>query len=431
MPFEKIPDWPRRIAVIGGGITGMGAAHNLAQDNTVVLFESEARLGGHARTIMAGPNRDQAVDTGFLVFNHANYPHLTSLFDELDVPTVKSDMSFAASIGGGRFEYGLGGIGALFAQKANLVNPQFWRMMRDVLRFNRLALEMAQEDGLTIGGLLDRLGTGKYFRDRYLLPFSGAIWSTPKEQILEFPAAAMLRFFENHALLGLTGQHQWYTVDGGSVQYVQRLERSMQARGVDLRLGAAVQGMRRTPTGVEVKTWGGEWEHFDAAVMATHSDDSLAILTDPTEDERRILSAIRYQPNDIVLHSDPAVMPVRRKTWSSWNYTEWSDKATEAIDMTYWINSLQPWLRRDDFFVTLNSTKTIRDELTWDTCTLRHPVYDLGALAAQEAVHTIDGVKNTWFCGAWRRNGFHEDGLATGLEASASLRAQTMGVAAE
>ena len=208
MPFETTQTAPRKIAVIGAGISGMGAARALAADHRVVLFEADSRLGGHARTRMAGPNGDASVDTGFIVFNYANYPHLTQLFDELDVPVVKSNMSFGASFDGGRFEYALTSLNALFAQRSNIASPQFLRMVRDILKFNKHGLAAAQEDGLTVGGLLKKLNLSQFFADHYLLPFSGAIWSTPKEKIMDFPAFALLSFFDNHALLGATGQHQ-------------------------------------------------------------------------------------------------------------------------------------------------------------------------------------------------------------------------------
>jgi len=432
MSFGTGATAPRTIAVIGAGISGMGAAHMLARTHRVVLFEAEPRLGGHARTRMAGLRGDQSVDTGFIVFNYANYPHLAALFAELEVPVVKSNMSFGASIGGGKLEYGLASLRARFAQKRNLANPKFLRMIRDILRFNARAVAASDEQGLTIAGLLDKLGMGDYFRDHYLLPLSGAIWSTPKEKILDFPAHAMMRFFENHALLSYTGQHQWYTVEGGSVAYVARLGAAMLARGVDIRLGAPIDAVRRTAQGVEVKAKGADWAAFDEVVFATHSDDSLALLADPTEQERAVLGAIRYQANDVVLHSDTSVMPRRRSVWSSWCYAEAQDKSCERIDLTYWMNSLQPWLTQDPLFVTLNSTRPIRDDLVWDRTVLRHPVYDLAALAAQEQAARMNGTNRTWFCGAWMKNGFHEDGLGSAVDVVTRITAaDAMAVAAE
>ena len=432
MPFETATVSPRKIAVVGAGITGMGAAHMLAKDHRVVLFEAENRLGGHARTRMAGPNADTPVDTGFIVFNYANYPKLTALFDHLDVPVVKSNMSFGASFDGGRLEYGLAGANAIFAQRRNIVNPKFLRMIRDILHFNKHGLDTSAEEGLTIGDLMIKLNLSEYFRDHYLLPFSGAIWSTPKEKIMDFPAKAMMQFFDNHALLQSTGQHQWYTVQGGSRSYVDRLGADMFARGVDMRLGAGVDAVRRTPLGVEIKTNGADWEMFDEVVFATHSDDTLRMLADPTASETATLGAVRYQPNRVVLHSDTSIMPKRRAVWSSWIYAEEAGKQADQIDLTYWMNSLQPWLTGQDYMVTLNTTRPIRDEMIWDEVTLRHPVYDTAAIAAQSRAAAMNGSNRTWFCGAWMKNGFHEDGLSSAVDVVISLNAdERLEVAAE
>lgn len=423
MPFETATSSPRKIAVIGAGISGMGAAHALAKTHQVTLYEAEKRLGGHARTKMAGRNNDQSVDTGFIVFNHANYPNLVSLFEMLDVPTVKSNMSFGASFGGGKMEYGLASLNALFATRSNIANPRFLRLVRDLLTFNKHGLAASKEDGLTVRDLMVKLNLSDYFADHYLLPFSGAIWSTPKEKIMEFPAMALLQFFDNHALLGATGQHQWYTVDGGSQEYVRRLGASMFSRGVDLRLGASIAGVRRTQMGVEVKAHGDDWQQFDEVVFATHSDDTLAMLTDASDAERATLGAINYQPNKVVLHSDTSIMPKRRQTWSSWIYSEDANKSSDQIDLTYWMNSLQPWLQDDPLMVTLNTTREIDENLIWDEVTLRHPVYDLAAMDAQEKAAAMNGTNRTWFCGAWMKNGFHEDGLSSAYDVVTALNA--------
>ncbi len=421
MPFEAQGGMPRKIAVIGGGISGMGAAYRLSQHHRVTLFEAEPRLGGHARTLIAGKRGDQPVDTGFLVFNYANYPLLTQLFDELSVPVTKSNMSFGASIAGGRIEYGLASLDALFAQRRNALNPRYLKMVRDLLHFNKNGLRLARENpSLTIGEFLTLLGTSDYFRDFYLLPFSGAIWSTPTAKIMDFPAYAMMQFFDNHALLNATGQHQWYTVDGGSIEYVRRLEAALTARAVDIRF-APVQSVLREDGTVQIKTHGAEWQHFDEVIFATHSDDSLAMLGDPSGQERAALGAVKYQPNDVVLHCDESVMPNSRKVWSSWNYTEVEGPLVDQIDLTYWINSLQPIPMDDPHFVTLNSRRTIREECIYDTTVLHHPVYDLGALQAQEEVKAFNGALNTWYCGAWMKNGFHEDGLWSGFEVADAI----------
>ena len=426
------PPSARNIAVIGAGISGMGAAYALAQHHRVTLYESGATLGGHARTIVAGRNGNQPVDTGFIVFNYANYPNLTKLFDDLNVPVCKSNMSFGASLKGGEIEYALATLGAVFAQKKNLLNPKFLRMTADILRFNAKGLKAANDTSMTVRGLLAKLGTGEWFRDYYLLPLSGAIWSTPVEQILDFPAYALMNFFENHALLSHKGQHQWYTVNGGSVEYVRRLQAALERREVDIRLRTAVKGVRRNPVGVSVQTAEEAPEFYDEVIFATHSDDSLRLLEDATEFERTQLSAVQYQPNDIILHADPSVMPKNKRCWSSWVYTEAADKTSDRIDLSYWMNSLQPIPKDDPHFVTLNTTRPIKQELIYDQTTFRHPVYDLEALQAQQSIAAQNGKHHTWFCGAWMKNGFHEDGLSSGLDVATAIDAQTaLRVAAE
>ncbi|WP_295077856.1 NAD(P)/FAD-dependent oxidoreductase [Tabrizicola sp.] len=416
MPFEQFGSAPRRIAVIGGGISGMAAAHMLADRNSVVLFEAEPRLGGHARTVIAGKRKDQPVDTGFIVFNRVNYPHLVRLFEKLDVPVTESSMSFGASIRGGAVEYGLASMDAIFAQRKNALNPRFLRMLSDILHFNRNAEAVANDPAMTIRELLARLGTGSYFRDHYITPFSGAIWSTPTSGILDFPAQALVRFFRNHALMDVDGQHQWYTVKGGSMEYVRRLQAAMTAQGVDIRTASPIASVRREAGSVFVRATGCEPELFDDVVFATHSDITLKLLADGTPAETTALAAIRYQPNEAVLHSDASLMPKSRKVWSSWSYVEPKSGPGERIDLTYWMNSLQPIPQDDPLFVTLNTTRPIRDDLVHDVNTFHHPVFDLAALAAQARIRTMNGSHNTWFCGAWMRNGFHEDGFASAVD---------------
>lgn len=424
MPFETPNPTRRRIAVIGGGISGLSAARLLAAQADVVLFEADRRLGGHARTLLAGKRGDQPVDTGFIVFNHVNYPRLTALFHELGVPTTPSDMSFAASIQGGWLEYGLRNFGTLFAQRRNLLRPQYTGMLRDILRFNARSLDLVEGRDLTLNELLQELGTGSWFRDHYLAPFSGAIWSTPVSGILDFPAQALVRFFKNHGLLGYADQHQWHTVRGGSIQYVSRLEASLRRAGVELRLGAAVAAVRREAGSVLLRAFGGEWELFDEVVFATHSDETLRLLADGSPTERGALGAIRYQPNEAVLHADPRLMPRRRAVWSSWNYVEPKGPRSDRIDLTYWMNALQPIPKDDPLFVTLNPNQPIEARLVHDVTTFRHPVYDSAALAAQNRLRARNGQNRTWFCGAWMGNGFHEDGLASAVDVVQAMAAQ-------
>lgn len=422
MTTPPFPAAGRRIAIVGGGISGMAAALLLARAGArVTLFEAAPRLGGHARTVLAGRNGDQPVDTGFIVFNRVTYPRLTALFDELGVPVAPSDMSFGVSLAGGRFEYGLRNLRAMFAQARNGADPRFWGMLRDIVRFNARARTAAEDPALTVAGLIERLRLGAWFRDRYLLPLTGAIWSTPTHAALAFPAPALVRFFDNHALLAHTGQHRWLTVRGGSVEYVRRLEGAMVAAGVEMRLAAPVQAVTRGAGGVRVKTAGAPAEGFDEVVMATHADDTLRLLADPDAAERRLLGAVRYQPNHAVLHADAALMPRRRAVWSSWAYTEAADKRDGRIDLTYWMNSLQPIPADDPLFVTLNPTRPIRAALIHDQVTFRHPVYDLGALTAGAGLRERNGARATWFAGAWMHNGFHEDGFASAVDVVATM----------
>ena len=427
-----MPIRPKKIAVVGGGISGLGAAYALSNTYQVTLFEAENRLGGHARTVFSGKSGQQPVDTGFIVFNYPNYPELTQLFSDLNVPIVKSDMSFGASLKDGKIEYALRNFDAIFAQRKNLLNPKFIKMVWDINRFNTIGLTVADDESLTIGQFLKRLKTGDWFRDYYLLPLSGAIWSTPTEKILDFPAYAMLQFFKNHALLSRSGQHQWYTVKGGSREYVSRLENALVQKQVEIRVNTPVASVTRHATGVAVKTYCSEPQTFDEVVFATHSDDTLALLSDPSEIEQRNLGSIKYQDNEVVLHSDVGVMPKLYKCWSSWVYTERKDKSTDKIDLTYWMNSLQPIPLDDPLFVTLNSTHNIDQNKIHDQVTMRHPVYDLGVLNVQKDISLNNGHNKTWFSGAWMKNGFHEDGLSSGLDVARSILAKdTLAIAAE
>lgn len=410
----------RRIAIIGGGISGLAAAWLLSRHDAVTLYEAEPRLGGHARTVIAGKRGDQPVDTGFIVFNYSNYPHLTRMFHELDVPVAKSDMSFGASVDRGRIEYGLKSLGALTAQRRNLARPGYLRMLRDILRFNARAEAFATNDEATIGDLMRDLNLGRWFRDYYLTPLSGAIWSTPPEQILSFPARALVQFFRNHALLSTHGQHQWWTVDGGSREYVTRLEQALRLNGADLRVASPVRNVRRESGAVTVITDGAA-EVFDEVVFACHSDQALRMLDRPTPAEQQALSAIRFQDNAVYLHRDAAQMPKRRKVWSSWVYQAETGMERTRIGVSYWMNRLQNIPEDDPLFITLNPAQEIPDHLVYDQTTFRHPVFDLAALKAQGQLREMQGKHNTWFAGAYTRHGFHEDGFASAVRIARAL----------
>ena len=420
--FDQSRGLRRRIAIVGGGISGLSAAYYLSEQYDVTLFETMPRLGGHARTVMAGKNGDQPVDTGFIVFNYATYPYLTRLFRDLDVPVIKSEMSFGASIDDGQLEYGLSSLRALTAQRRNLLKPAFYGMIRDILKFGKHAEAAATSDDMTVGELSDRLGLGRWFREYYLLPMCGAIWSTPIAEVDQFPARSLVRFFRNHALLAGTGQHQWFTVKGGSTQYVQRLEAALEARRVSIRLGSQVRAVKRSADGVVLKADRRLSESFDHILFACHSDQALRILGDEaTPEEAAALGAIKYQPNRAVLHADPNQMPKRRDCWSSWSY-----RAQEGgIGVTYWMNSLQSIPKSDPLFVTLNPSAPIDPARIYDDVTFSHPVFDKAALKAQQDIRGLQGRNNTWFAGAYLRHGFHEDGIASAMRVVRALQEDT------
>lgn len=413
MPFDANPG-RRRIAVIGGGISGMAAALALQSSASVTLYESEPRIGGHARTVLAGRNGDQPVDTGFIVFNYATYPNLSRLFRELDVPVQPSDMSFGVSIDGGRIEYGLRSLATIFAQPGNLVNPGYLRMLRDILRFNSRA-EASVRVGQTLRDLSTELGLGHGFRHHYLRPLCGAIWSSPAVETDVFPARSLVRFFRNHGLLGLTGQHQWWTVKGGSIEYVRRIESRLVQGGVRIRAGSPVKSVARNAAGVSVRAVGAELEMFDQVVFACHSDQALALIEEPTPAERRLLGAIRYRPNRAVLHRDASQMPLRRSCWSSWVYRTGPNPGGQGC-ITYWMNRLQNIPDDDPLFVTLNPSDAIREDLIFEETMFHHPVFDEAAIEAQEGLADIQGQNHTWFAGAYLKHGFHEDGMASALQ---------------
>ena len=424
MPFDPFGSTPLRprIAVVGAGISGLGAAYALSTDSHVTVFEAEGRLGGHARTRLAGRVRQVPVDTGFIVFNYRNYPLLTGLFAELDVPVKKSNMAFAASIDGGRIEYGLHSTSALFAQRRNLTRPAFWRMLIDIPRFNKGAMALAETEGLTLGDLIDRLNMGQWFRDYFMLPLSGAVWSATPEEMLNFPAETFIRFFNNHGLLTLHDQPQWHTVDGGSQEYVNRIASALQAKGADVRTSAPVEAVSRND-GVSVKTVGGPVEQFDSVVFACHSDQALAMLADADTEERSVLGDLRYKPNRVILHDDPRVMPERRACWASWNYQGRTGHSAPAVTLTYWMNRLQGIPDDVPLFVTLNPAEDIPDEHIFDETVLSHPVFDQAAIAAQAKLPTIQGRRGAWFCGAYTRYGFHEDGLLSAVNVAKAMGA--------
>jgi len=404
-----------RIAIVGTGISGLGAAYLLNPHHDITVYEKAARIGGHTRTVTVSYNGTKIpVDTGFIVFNRRNYPNLTGLFHYLDVPTHESDMTFAATIGEGWLEWGAKNVNAIFGQRRNLLRPGFFRLLRDVIRFNGHALNTVEKHPrISLGELIELLNLGDWFRRYYLLPMAGAIWSCPPQQMLDFPAMSFVRFFENHGLLSVSGQPQWYTVTGGSQEYVRRLTQSFTSR---IRTGCGVAEVARNSDGIEIRDDQGGVERYDHAILGCHADESLSILKDARSEERALLGAFRYQPNRAILHKDPSVMPKRNACWASWVYKADVSTSELKISVSYWMNKLQGIDARFPLFVTLNPTQKIAPEHVFDEHIFYHPVFDAAAMAAQHGLSEIQGHQNTWYCGAYLRHGFHEDGLLSAVE---------------
>jgi len=414
---------PFDIAVIGSGIAGMSAAWLLSKNHRVTVLERDARIGGHSNTVEAQtPQGPIAVDTGFIVYNERNYPNLVALFDHLGVSTIPSDMSFAASIDEGALEYSGSGLIGLFAQPRNLFRPTFWRMLGDLRRFYRSGPALLQRPGaddVTLGHYLDSERYSHAFIYNHLLPMAAAIWSTAARDMRDHPAAAFIRFCTNHGLMQITGRPQWRTVKGGSREYVRRLTAPFAER---IRLDARISSVRRTSRGVIVNHENGVAERFDHVVIATHADQALRLLGDPDPEERRFLGSFSYTKNTAVLHSDPALMPRRRRVWSSWNYlSRQGDDGSSRVSVSYWMNRLQTIDPRVPLFVTLNPHRDPADRSVLQVFEYDHPAYDLAAVDAQRSLWQLQGVRNTWFCGSYFGAGFHEDALQSGLAVAEQL----------
>jgi len=419
----------KRIAVVGAGIAGLAAARELSRHDRVTLFEAAEHFGGHTHTVdVTLDGRTFGVDTGFLVFNRRTYPRLVALFAELGVTTAAADTSFSAQIPAARIEWSSAGVGGVFAQRSNLLRPAFWNMLGEIVRFNRLATALARDGGPgkgaglddSIGDFLDahRFSTG--FRDWYFLPMVGSLWSCPTEQMLRFPAATMVRFCADHGLLQVRGRPQWYTVRGGASSYVDKMLDAIP----DARRATPVKSVKRLPIGgAEVATAQGS-ERFDAVVLACHSDQALALLADPSDDERAVLGAMRWQRNRAVLHSDTRVLPERKAAWAAWNYERSHDAAQDeaALCLHYLINRLQPLPTKTPVIVSLNPLLEPMAALVQGEFHFAHPVFDRRAIAAQARLPSLQGRADTWYCGAWTGHGFHEDGLVSGLAVAEALR---------
>jgi uncharacterized protein len=420
----------RRVAVIGSGIGGLAAAHALRGQASVTLFEAQGWFGGHAHTVdVRLDGISHGVDTGFLVFNERTYPGLIRLFAELGVEHAPSEMSFSVQVPHRHFEWCGNDLNGVFAQRRNLVSPRFWWMLADLLRFNRLTTELAARNADAelaepIGEFLRRHRFGRAFREGYFLPMVACIWSCPMDQMLRFPMGTMIRFCHNHGLLQITNRPQWYTVRGGSRHYVDKIVAGI----ADKRLLCAVKAVRRVPpqsgqSGVIVETARGS-ERFDEVVLACHTDQALALLPDADADEKAVLSAIRYQSNRVVLHTDTSVLPRRQRAWAAWNYERAGDGQREAdgVCLHYLINRLQPLPWKTPVIVSMNPLRPLQRDRVLGQWDYEHPVFDERAVAAQRRLHQLQGRSGLWFCGAWARYGFHEDGLMAGQAVARAMR---------
>jgi uncharacterized protein len=406
------------IAIIGTGISGLGAAYLLHQRHDLVIYEKNAYVGGHSRTIEVPVEQGKlAVDTGFIVFNDRNYPNLLGLFNQLDVPYQKSDMSFGVSIDDGWLEYSSN---SLFAQRKNFLRPQYWRMLLDVMRFNKQALSYIKADpSISLGDCLSQLNMGEWFKRYYILAMGAAIWSCPVETIMQFPAQTFLRFFKNHGLLSINDRPQWYTVTGGSREYTRRLIAPFEEH---ILLNNGAIRVTQKEKLFEVTDEQGGSRQFDHVIFACHADQALKLIEHPSVDEQSVLSNFNYQRNHIIVHSDESFMPKHKQCWSSWVYlSEQEQDNNNGVSLSYWMNNLQSLQTEIPIIVTLNPARKPKQELIMDEHYFSHPIFDYGAITSQRHIHSIQGKRNLWFCGAYQRYGFHEDGLLSAVNVAKGI----------
>lgn len=413
-----------QIAVIGSGISGLACAHYLSADHTVSVFEANRRLGGHTATmdVQLGTRR-YAIDTGFIVFNDWTYPNFIALMKELGISSKPTAMGFSVRDEDTGLEYAGGSLNTLFAQRRNLLSPRFISMVRDILRFNRQSvrdLEMGRLDpAMTLGEYLDKGRYSEGFRRDYLIAMGSAIWSADCESMLQFPLQFFVRFFRNHGLLSVRNRPQWRVIEGGSREYIRPLCRHFESR---IHCDMPVQKVRRTPNGVTLQFGDGTERQFDQVVIATHSDQALAMLEEPSTAEREVLGALPYQDNDVVLHTDTRLLPRDSKTWSSWNYRLGVDDSRAVL--TYNMNILQGIQSPETLCVTMNDTDAINPHRILGRFNYSHPVFSLAGMAAQARWSEINGQQRTWFCGAYWRNGFHEDGVVSAMRVANAVGEQ-------
>lgn len=413
-----------KTAIIGSGISGLGVAYLLNEaSHDVTIYEKNKYIGGHTRTVEIDINNKKIpVDTGFIVFNKKNYPLLSGIFEHLYVKIEKSNMSFGVSINNGWLEYGTQELSNIIAQKKNFLRPQFWRMLWDINKFNKHAIKYIDSD-ISLGECLDELNVGRWFKNYYLLAMGGAIWSTPVDGMLDFPASTFIRFFDNHGLLTVNDQPQWYTVKGGSKEYIKKLTDGFKNK---ILLNCGVEKITRKDGIIEIIDSSGETKEFEQVIFACHSDQALKILGDEANNrEKNIIGTFQYQPNTMILHNDSSFMPKNKKCWSSWVYLsdEKQDK-TDNVSLTYWMNNLQPLDTEEPILVTLNPSRRPDEGKIFDEYIFDHPVFNEKAIESQYRISEIQGKNNTWFCGAYQRYGFHEDGLLSAVKVAENLGAE-------
>ncbi len=416
----------KTLAIIGTGIAGLGCAHFLHECFDLTLYEQNDYAGGHTNTIVVEEEgRAVPIDTGFMVFNHVTYPHLTRLFRELGVATQPTDMSFSVQHRPSGLEYNGGSLNLLFGQRRNLVNPRHWRMLMQINRFNREAVPALDDARFANHSLRDYVAERGYGDDmlhRYLMPMSSAVWSTPPEKMLDFPAITLLRFWHNHGFLGLDTQHPWYTVTGGAKSYVAKITAPFRDR---VQLGRKAVRVLRSERTATVTSADGTAREFDKVILACHGDQALALLGDPTALESRLLREFHYQPNVATLHTDPSFMPRTRRCWAAWNYRLDAGADGSILPTThYWMNRLQRVSERQDYFVSLNSHERIAPEKVLRRIDYEHPLFNLAAIAAQKELPALNRLapdQTTYYAGAWFKYGFHEDGFASALECASAI----------
>ncbi|QUX97512.1 FAD-dependent oxidoreductase [Marinomonas sp. CT5] len=411
-----------KIAIIGSGISGLTSAYLLQQQHDVSVFESAERIGGHTATVQVeeGGNT-RAIDTGFIVFNDWTYPNFIRLMDELGVTSKATEMSFSVSCQRTGLEYGGNNLNTLFAQRRNLLNFSFIGMLKDILRFNKEAIQDLEggqlKEGVTLGEYLKEKGYGSRFASHYLIPMGSAIWSSTLDEMMDFPLVFFVRFFKNHGLLSVNDRPQWRVIEGGSSAYLQPLVAKFEDR---IQLGADIAKVQRAENEVIIHFGDGSTQTFDQVVFACHSDEALALLADPSAQEQAILGAIPYRNNDVVLHTDTRLLPKKKLAWSSWNYHLGTD-STKPATLSYNMNILQHFSSDTTYVVTLNQTDMIAEDKIVGRFQYSHPTFTLEGIKAQDRWAEINGVNKTWFCGAYWRNGFHEDGCWSGVRVANGL----------